>query len=72
MPAYKGKRVLFYFGGFKKHISFFPTSKGIAQFENELENFKTSKGTIQFPLNEDLPEELLKKIILFRLSEDNH
>lgn len=71
MPAYRGKRVLFYFGGFKTHISLFPTAKGIIQFEKELSTYKTSKGTVQFPIDEDLPEELISKIILSRIEDDN-
>lgn len=71
MPAYKGKSVLFYFGGFKAHVSFFPTAKGIIPFKKELSKYKTSKGTIQFPIDEDLPIELIKRIILTRVNDDN-
>lgn len=72
MPSYKGKRVLFYFGGFKNHISFFPTASGISAFQDEIVDLKTSKGTIQFPLNAALPENLIRKMILHRLEEDKN
>lgn len=72
MPSYKGKRILFYFGGFKEHISFFPTASGIYAFQKDLENFKTSKGTVQFPLDSELPEELIGRMILHRLEEDKN
>jgi uncharacterized protein YdhG (YjbR/CyaY superfamily) len=70
MPAYKGKKVLFYFGGFKDHVSFFPTAKGIERFKEELGNYKTSKGTVQFKLDQELPVELLKRMISARVLED--
>lgn len=61
-----------YFGGFKNHVSLFATaSKQVAEtFKKELEPYKTSKGTIQFPLNEPLPTELIRKIVSMRVEEN--
>lgn len=70
MPAYKVNKILVYFGGFKNHISLFPTSSGIIAFEKELELYKHSKGAIQFPINKPLPKDLIERIIEFRLEED--
>ncbi len=63
---------LVYIGGFKDHVSFFPTSSGVEAFKGELSRYKTSAGTIQFPLDEDLPLDLLRRIVRFRLSENRH
>jgi uncharacterized protein YdhG (YjbR/CyaY superfamily) len=52
MPAFKQNGVLVYFGAFKKHIGFFPTRSGVAEFKEKLGKYKTNKGTIQFPLEE--------------------
>ena len=71
MPAYKGKRILFYFAGFKNHVSFFPTASGIKAFESQLTSFKTSKGTVQFPLDLPLPEDLLIEMIRHRVEEES-
>ena len=38
-------------------------------FKKELANYKTGKGSIQFPLDKELPVELIKQIIEFRLAE---
>jgi uncharacterized protein YdhG (YjbR/CyaY superfamily) len=70
MPAYFWKGVLVYFGGFKDHISFFPTGSGISAFEKELTEYKTSKGTIQLPLNQPLPVQLITRIARFRMEEN--
>lgn len=69
MPAYKTTGVLVYFAGYKSHIGFYPTSSGIIQFKNELSVYKNSKGAVQFPLDKPLPETLIKKMVLYRLSE---
>ena len=60
---------LVHFGAFKNHISFFPTSSPIPVFKKELKNYKTSKGTIQFPLNEKIPYDLIRRIVIFRVKE---
>lgn len=70
MPAYKLKRILVFFAGYKNHIGFYPSGSGIQNFQHELGNLKWSKGAIQFPLDSPLPEELIRKIIQFRIKED--
>jgi uncharacterized protein YdhG (YjbR/CyaY superfamily) len=62
-------RHLVHFAAFKKHISFFPTSSPIPAFKKELSGYKTSKGTIQFPLGEPIPFDLVKSITTFRVRE---
>lgn len=70
MPWYKycGKPFV-YFACAKKHIGFYPTPSGVEKFKKELEKYPTSKGAIQFPHHEELPLQLIKKIIQFRMSE---
>ncbi len=70
MPAFFLNKMLVYFAGYAKHIGFYPGVNAIVAFKDELTNFKTSKGTVQFPLKEPLPVELIKRIILFRVEEN--
>ena len=70
MPAFKQNGILVYFAPFKDHIGFFPTGSGVSHFKKELENYDTSKGTIRFPLNEPPPLSLIKKIVKFRVQEN--
>src|SRR5580700_5482726 len=72
MPEYKLKGILVYFAGYKKHVGFYPTASGIANFRKEIENYKWSKGAIQFPINEKLPLPLIKRIVKFRLLQDSN
>ena len=68
MPAYKihGK-ALVYFAGYKKHIGFYATPAGHEAFKNALSIYKQGKGSVQFPLKEKLPDELIAKIVRFKV-----
>ena len=69
IPTFKLGGNLVHFAAFTKHISFFPTSSGIAKFKKELEDYETSKGTIRFPIGKPIPYELISKITKFRVKE---
>jgi len=69
IPTFKLNGNLVHFGGFKKHIGFFPTSSGVSAFKKELHGYKTAKGTIQFPLDTPMPLALIRKITKYRVSE---
>lgn len=68
MPAFKQNGVLVYFAAFKNHIGFFPTAQGIEAFKDKLAAYKTSKGTIQFPLDQPLPLDLIAEIVQYRVN----
>jgi uncharacterized protein YdhG (YjbR/CyaY superfamily) len=70
MPAYKLHGPLVYFGGYEKHIGFYPTGSGIAPFQKEIAMYKSSKGAVQFPLDQPLPLELIEKMIKLRIKEN--
>ena len=72
VPAYHfHERPLVYFAAFKNHIGFYATPTGHEKFEKDLEKYKTGKGSVQFPLDEPLPAELITKIIQFRAEENS-
>jgi uncharacterized protein YdhG (YjbR/CyaY superfamily) len=71
MPAYHFHGMIGGFAAFKNHCSFFPwDSKTINVFKDELTGFKTSAGTIQFTLEKPLSEELLQKILRYRVASN--
>ncbi len=70
MPAFKQGSILVYFAAFKNHIGFFPTASGIEAFKDKLAEYKTSKGTLQFPLDQPLPLDLVRDIVLYRVKEN--
>lgn len=70
VPTFKLNGNLVHFGGFKNHISFFPSSSGIEAFKDELTPYKVSKGTIQFPLDQPVPYDLITRIVKYRVMEN--
>lgn len=70
MPVirYQGKYLLG-FAPFKDHLSIFPGAETIEAYEDQLKNYKTSKGTIQFTLEQPLPDSLLLNIVQQRMHE---
>lgn len=72
MPAYKmNKKPLVYFAAFKNHIGFYATPSGHIEFQDELSNYKQGKGSVQFPLDEPIPYQLIERIVKFRVAENN-
>lgn len=69
IPTFKLGGNLVHFAAFAKHISFFPTSSGVAKFQKELARYETSKGTIKFPLGKPIPYGLISRITKFRVKE---
>ncbi len=71
MPGYKlNGHPLVYFAGYKKHIGFYATPTGHAAFSEELSKYKQGKGSVQFPIDEPMPFELIARIVEFRVKEN--
>lgn len=70
IPTFYLKGNLVHFAGYKHHIGFYPGADGIATFANDLSPYKLSKGTVQFPLDQPLPLELVKQITAFRKAQN--
>lgn len=72
MPAYKlNGKPLVYFAAFKKHIGFYATPNGHAAFAEEFSKYKQGKGSVQFPLEQPMPVELIEKIVRFRVGQNS-
>lgn len=70
MPAYKlNGKPLIYFAGYKNHIGLYAMPVAHEKFKEELSRYKKGKGSVQFPLSQPLPVDLIKRIIKFRVSE---
>jgi uncharacterized protein YdhG (YjbR/CyaY superfamily) len=65
-----GRRHLVHFAGFESHVGLYPTGSGIAAFADELKPYKTGKGSVQFPLGSPLPVDLIRRIVEFRVQEE--
>ena len=71
MPAYKYKGALVYFAGYKNHIGFYPGADGILEHFEEIKIYKHAKGSVQFPLNQPLPKDLIQQIVVYRVQQNN-
>jgi len=63
-------RHLVHFGGYEKHIGFYPTGGGVEAFKEELKPYKSGKGSVQFPLGQPLPTALIRRIVELRVKEN--
>jgi uncharacterized protein YdhG (YjbR/CyaY superfamily) len=70
MPTFKLKGNLVHFGGFKTHLGFYPVPSGLEQFKKELAPYKGGKGSVQFPYDQPIPYELIRKVAQFRAAEN--
>jgi len=71
MPAYKlSGKPLVYFAGYKNHIGLYATPSGHEAFAEALSQYKKGNGSVQFPVNEPLPLDLIERIVAFRKNEN--
>jgi len=62
---------LVHFAGYAKHVGLYPTPSGIDAFPEELARYRTAKGSAQFPLDEPMPADLIRRIVEFRVAESD-
>lgn len=70
IPTFKLNGNLVHFSGYKNHIGFYPGAAGIKTFEKELSIYKSAKGSVQFPINQPLPLDIITKITKFRVIQN--
>lgn len=62
-------RHLVHFAGYAHHVGLYPTPSGLKEFKDDLAPYKSGKGSVQFPLGQPLPTDLVRRIVAFRLEE---
>lgn len=70
MPTFKLHGNLVHFAGYAHHIGFYPVPSGIEKFKAELSVYKQGKGSVQFPLDQPIPYDLIRRIVEFRVEEN--
>lgn len=70
MPTYVYFGNLVHFAAFKNHIGYYPAPSGIEAFKEEISKYKWAKGSVQFPLDQPMPLDLIRRIVLFRVAEN--
>ena len=64
-----GGKHLVHFAGYEKHVGLYPAPSGMEAFKEDLKPYKTGKGSVQFPLDQPLPVDLIRRIVEFRRAE---
>ena len=70
LPTFSLYGNLVHFAAFKNHIGFYPSPNGIDAFKDELSKYKQSIGSVQFPIDQPLPYELIGRIVKFRVMDN--
>jgi uncharacterized protein YdhG (YjbR/CyaY superfamily) len=63
-------RHLVHFAVFAKHIGFYPTGSGVEAFKEEIRPYRSGKGSVQFPLGQPMPTDLIRRIVEFKVGEE--
>ena len=71
IPTFTLNGNLVHFGAYKNHIGFYATPTGHEAFKKELSAYKQGKGSVQFPIDQPLPLDLISKIVQFRVIENS-
>jgi uncharacterized protein YdhG (YjbR/CyaY superfamily) len=68
IPTFKLKKTnLVHFAAYKSHIGFYPTPSGVEAFAEAFKPYKTGKGSVQFPLEQPMPFDLIAQIVAYRI-----
>lgn len=62
---------LVHFAGYAKHVGFYPGAEAVVEFATEFARYKHSTGSVQFPLGEPMPLELIRRVVAYRVAVVN-
>jgi len=54
---------------YEKFIGFYPFPTTMEAFSEELKDYKKGKGSVQFPLHQPLPTDLIRRMVVYRKEE---
>jgi|GEM_PF-358050 len=70
MPAFRQHGILVYFAAWKNHIGLYPPISGDKTLEKAVAHYAGPKGNLQFPLDEPIPLDLIRRIVKLRVKQD--
>ncbi len=62
MPAFKQRKIFFYFAAFKKHVGIYPPVNDDPVLIKETAQFRGPKGNLSFPYGQHFPLELVGRV----------
>ncbi len=70
MPTFVLNGNLIHYAAYKNHIGLYPAPQGIEAFKEELAGYKGAKGSVQFPINQPIPLDLIARITAYRVAQN--
>lgn len=70
MPAFRLNGPLVYFAAFKNHIGLYPPVSGDEPLLRAIAPYANEKGNLRFPLDQEIPHELIGRIVKRRVREN--
>ena len=70
IPTFVQQGNLVHFAAYNNHIGFYPAPSAKEKFKKELAKYAGGKGTVQFPLDQPIPFDLIRRIVTFRVAEN--
>lgn len=71
IPTFKYYNNLVHFAGYEHHIGFYPGAEAMKHFAKDFSRYKSGKGSVQFPLNQEIPFDLIKRIVIYSVEKNN-
>ena len=71
MPGYEWNGYLIHFSAFKQHIGLYAIPNQLPEFAEKLIGFKTGKGSMQILHTQTIPEDLIREMIRYNLSQNS-
>lgn len=62
MPAFRTRRVFFYFAAFKNHVGIYPPVEADSSLRAELAPYSNEKGNLKFSLTKPVPYDLIARV----------
>lgn len=69
MPTIIWNGNVFHYAAFKNHIGIYPLPHVLEELKDDLKEYKQGKGSIQFQNDEELPMDVIEKIIKARIKD---
>jgi len=60
---------LVHFAGYAKHVGLYPGAKAMVVSVDDFASYIRAKGSVQFPHDRELPLELVRRAVRFRLQD---
>lgn len=71
LPAFRQHGILVYFAAWKEHLGLYPPVSGDKALEKEAAPYAGPKGNLQFPLDQPIPYELIRRVVELRVKQDS-